>query len=212
MDVMWNVAIREESNRSVGRMSHLHSSFIFPTLSKEHRTENTLQTSQYLQFLSPTWRNFHLPNEKKTHSLALQSPSAALARMFPPPAPSPSVRPAARPVPRHGPRRLRGWPRPTAPRPPAPPPRSRRPSRPSRRPSRNPPPLRRAGAASVLNGSRPGSPVFYPGPVKWKMAAGKWKRKNRCFRMVIRLWSYSGCYAMGAKCSWRNISKQSPIV
>lgn len=146
----------------------------------------------------------------------LQSPSAALARLFPPPAPSPSVRPAARPVPRHGPRRLRRWPRPTAPRPtsprpPAPPPRSRRPSRPSRRPSRNPPPLRRAGAASVLNGSRPGSPVFYPGPVKWseKWLQGKWKRTNRCFRMVIRLWSYSGCYAMGAKCSWRNISKQS---
>lgn len=54
-------------------------------------------------------------------------------------------------------------------------------------------------------------PVFYPGPVKWseKWLQGTWKRTNRCFRMVIRLWSYSGCYAMGAKCSWRNISKQS---
>ena len=181
MDVMWNVTIREESNRSVGRMSHLHSSFIFPTLSKEHRTENTLQTSQYLQFLPQKLEETStFQTRKKTHSLVLQSPSAALARMFPPPAPSPSVRPAARPVPRHGPRRLRGWPRPTAPRPERrPPPRSRRPSPPSRMLSRNPPPLRRAGAASVLNGSN-GSPVFYPGPVKWneKWLQGKWKRKN----------------------------------
>lgn len=66
MDVMWNVTIREESNRSVGRMSHLHSSFIFPTLSKAH-TYWKHSANIPISSISPppTWRNFHLPNEKK---------------------------------------------------------------------------------------------------------------------------------------------------